>query len=381
MMKILLLETTIYGHYLEYIHHLHEGLGRYPECEMYLVLPPAFKEEREKYEWMENDRVTISYLSEEELIRVDAGGLLVNSWRRAKLIRKYIQMLKPDAVFLISIMSYMPFLPLIVPAKVRVYGILYKLYMYRWKNLSLLRKAFEAMHYYYMTRVKSINGLFVLNDKSSACFLNRKYRTNKFIYLPDPFNKISYKGKSLRSELGIGESDTVFLHFGAMTDRKGTLEILDAISLLSEMEKYNKVFIFAGVISESIKSQFYHKFERAKNGCRLFLFEGFCTNEKLVDLCVTTDFILCPYKLTDLSSGVLGYAATFTKQVIGPAGGLIGKLIRKYKLGVTLDEITSSNIADAITKVKKSFAESNYVQHIRGDAFVDTIFGALTSNI
>ena len=378
-MQILLLETTIYGHYLEYIHHLHEGLGRYPECEMHLVLPPAFKEEREKYDWMDNARVTISYLSGEELKRVDAGGLLANSWHRAKLLRKYIQMLKPDAVFLISIMSYMPFLPLIVPAKVRVYGILYKLYMYRWKNLSLFRKAFEVIHYYYMTRAKSINGIFVLNDKSAACFLNRKYSSNKYTYLPDPFNKIAYEGKSLRSELGIGESDTVFLHFGAMTDRKGTLEILDAISLLSDDEKYNKVFIFAGVVSDSIKSQFYHKFKRAETDCRLFLFEGFCTNEKLVDLCVTTDFILCPYKLTDLSSGVLGYAATFNKQVIGPAGGLIGKLIRKYRLGITINEVTPANIAAAISKVKKSFTESNYVEHIRVDAFVDTIFGKLPS--
>ena len=378
-MQILLLETTIYGHYLEYIHHLHEGLGRYPECEMHLVLPPAFKEEREKYDWMDNARVTISYLSGEELKRVDAGGLLANSWHRAKLLRKYIQMLKPDAVFLISIMSYMPFLPLIVPAKVRVYGILYKLYMYRWKNLSLFRKAFEVIHYYYMTRAKSINGIFVLNDKSAACFLNRKYSSNKYTYLPDPFNKIAYEGKSLRSELGIGELDTVFLHFGAMTDRKGTLEILDAISLLSDDEKYNKVFIFAGVVSDSIKSQFYHKFKRAETDCRLFLFEGFCTNEKLVDLCVTTDFILCPYKLTDLSSGVLGYAATFNKQVIGPAGGLIGKLIRKYRLGITINEVTPANIAAAISKVKKSFTESNYVEHIRVDAFVDTIFGKLPS--
>ena len=43
-----------------------------------------------------------------------------------------------------------------------------------------------------------------------------------------------------------------------------------------------------------------------------------------------------PYHITNLSSGVIGYAALFGKPVIGPSKGLLGHLINKYQLGETV---------------------------------------------
>ena len=195
--------------------------------------------------------------------------------------------------------------------------------------------------------------------------------------MPDPYNKITYEGNNLRDNFHISDSDIVFLHFGAMTNRKGTLEILDAISLLSEEERKSKVFIFAGKIGNPIYEKFYEKVNILKNTCRIIIEEGFCSNELLVDLCVTSDCILCPYKNTNLSSGVLAYAATYKKQVIGPSDGLIGKIIRKYNLGTRLSEISAVAIKHAICNVKRYEIKTNYEKYIKVEDFVNTIYNTI----
>ena len=52
--------------------------------------------------------------------------------------------------------------------------------------------------------------------------------------------------RSIREKLGIQDSGYVYLHFGGLTERKGTLEILKAIMITDEKTLSNKSFVFAG---------------------------------------------------------------------------------------------------------------------------------------
>ena len=68
-----------------------------------------------------------------------------------------------------------------------------------------------------------------------------------------------------------------------------------------------------------------------------------------------------PYKITKLSSGVLGYAAVFKKPVIGPSDGLIGNLIKRNGLGMCLPYVSKDYIKKEFGKRLQAF-ETKYVE-------------------
>lgn len=117
----------------------------------------------------------------------------------------------------------------------------------------------DVVKYIILSKFKCFKAVYILNDRLSCKLLNRIYSTDKFKCLPDPFVPITYKGidKIYRSMLGINKSEAVYLHIGDMRRRKGTLEILDSIKYLDHNVSVNTCFIFAGRISDEIKSDFY----------------------------------------------------------------------------------------------------------------------------
>lgn len=377
----MIFDTNIAGHHIEYIHHLCEGMRVYHNDEMIIVLPSAFKTQKKIYKW-NTDNCVFVYYSEERLKEFHGFGsvsLFVNSWRRTKVLKECIDTYNPDSVFLNAIVDYMPILPFIIHKRTCISGIIYKIYLYKWKKVSFPQKISHILNNCLYSYSNSIANVFVLNDKSAAIYLNKRYHTNKYKYLPDPFNDISYKGKNIREKLLINKRAKVYLHFGAMSERKGTLDILDAISALDDSDIVNRVFIFAGVVNPQIRSMFYRKAELLRNKCGILVFDSFCDNIFLHDLCVTSDYLLCPYKETDLSSGVIGYAAKYLKPVIGPQSGLIGKLIRKNRLGITIEDNSVSSLCRAIVDITKYNFNINpmYIKTIEIAEFNNIVVGAL----
>ena len=207
------------------------------------------------------------------------------------------------------------------------------------------------MRYSIFVNNKSVERILVLNDQYAVDQLNNIYSTDKFCFLPDPVPNIDMsKVKNIRCELGINPEDNVYLHFGGLDSRKGTLEILDAIALMSEEELEGKVFVFAGRVYKSIHDDFYERYERLKDKVKILVFDEFCDYVFLNNLCYSCDCILIPYKNPNQSSGVIGYASLFQKPVIGPSQGLLGRLIKEYKLGVTIDNIDKEMILESLKK-------------------------------
>ncbi len=66
-----------------------------------------------------------------------------------------------------------------------------------------------------------------------------------------------------------------------------------------------------------------------------------------------------PYSNTAQSSGIIGYCAQFKTPVVVPNHGLLGKLVRRYSLGYTVDLSSSKNVADFITQ-NKQYKDSSY---------------------
>ena len=372
-------DTSIDGHHLEYIHHIHEAAcEKFHNLQFFFAVPKEFKQQSNKFSWESCNWVKIVYIDSNDIQKCDKGNYFTKAWNYSKILKKYTQLYNIDELFLITLIYPYPFLPLFLNSKTKVSGIIYRIYLYEWKLSSFIKKCKDAFEMWIMTKSKTTKSIFVLNDHSATCYFNKLFNVNKFKFIIDPILPLSYTSQNIRNQLGIDESERVYLHFGAMTKRKGTLDILDAIEMLSEKELNGKVFVFAGKIKNTIKNAFYERKQRLEKKAKIIVYDQFCSYEFLSDLCNSCDVVLVPYKNTSYSSGVLGYVALFNKMVIGPKEGLLGKLIRRNNLGYAKTSMDAKNLARVIAAEQEAtFSGKNYVSKNDVKTFTNIIFEAL----
>lgn len=368
----MIFECDVNGHIMEYIHHLYMGMIEHKNDDYVIVVPKEFEQRKSLYDWPTASNISFHFM-DEPMINFDNYSLAYKVYKQNTLLRKYVKQICPQRVFIISLIGYLPIIGFFIKNSIKVSGIIYMIYLYRWKNATWKTRVFDAIKYLSMKLTPCIQNVFILNDSSAAAHLNKLYKTTKFKFLTDPYNAIKYTPKNIRKEIGINSNAKVFLHFGGMSHRKGTLDILDAIPLLSSEKRQDSVFIFAGRVYDSLKNEFYRKIEELPKDARVLVYDEFCSNEFLADLCISSDFILMPYRDTTQSSGLLGYAAHYGIPVIGPNDGLAGKIIRKYKLGSTIPSITADDIAYAVNNTTSRHTNSTYKDLISIDNFQDII--------
>ena len=363
--KYMIYDTYVSGHHLEYLHHIYMSIVE--DGNQYVfVVPKTFDAVKSKLAWPQKSNVTFEYINEDDLAKIE-GGYLVSHWRKARLAAKYIKRFSPDSVFCIELIVLLPFLPLFVSHRVKITGILYRLIPYEWKKLSYSKKIKDAIELIMLAKSRCIKTPLCLNDTSCACYYNKRLHTDKFDSIVDPVVMLKYEPKSIRGQFNVSAQEKIILHFGGLTGRKGSLMIMETIYGNQDLLN-DKVFVFAGVVDSDIKKQFYEVFNRLKDTGRVFLFDTFCTYQFIADLCYSCDCILAPYKNVSYSSGLVGYASLYGKTIIGPGRGLIGKLIRKNSLGITLSELNKECLVDALSKKKayiersSDYAETNTVR-------------------
>lgn len=368
----LIFDDTITGHHLEYISYYHELAKRNGEEQFCFLLPKEFCKAKDTINWSEEPNVTVQYLNEHDREKCKKGNVFVAAWNKSRIVARESKRLNADRVILTTLMEFMPFLLFLLPGKCILSGIIYRIYL-RDNEMSGVRLWLEKLRFFLMARIHKKNILYILNDKKSVCTLNKEYNTTKFKFLPDPVPNIDIsKTKNIRKELGISDNKYIYLHFGGLTERKGTLEILKAILETNEETLSNNFFIFAGKIYNDIKEKFYNLYEKARQKTDILVFDEFCQYDFLYDLCQTCDCILIPYKMVNLSSGVLGYAAVFNKPVIAPEKGLIGDLVKDNSLGIHLKDVTADGISKAF-KIQPANKNNNYAISNSVDNFINTL--------
>lgn len=368
--------TSVAGHLLEYLHHLYIGAIGCKDCHFCFVVPHDFQEKKGLFSWPETSNVTFETL-EGIVYNVDKLGLLKKSYLKARNLGWYVKRYKPTDVVLLDLISYIPFLPLFVRPSTRISGIIYRVYLYEWKDSKFKKKVEDVAKYLIFSRFDVFHRVFVLNDATASVYLNRLYKSSVFKYLPDPIaSQSAYSPKNVRQKYNIGDNKTVYLHPGGMLPYKGTIEILRALDKLDDEELSNLVVIFAGRITPGIKNAFFDFYNRLKNRTHIILKDGFLSFEDLADLFVSCDYVLIPYKVKGQSSGIVGHAAFYNKPVIVAEGGIIGKTVKKWHLGVNIKEPTAKYIMDFISHPRKIDIDGGgYVLTHSVSNFCDIIYG------
>ena len=373
--RTLIFDDSIEGHHLEYIHHLYMGAVEKKEEEYVFILTPAFKQICEKLTWPKSSNIILDYISEEDLNMINKNKLR-KAFYLSKIIQVKVKRYNVSNVFLITLMSAMPFLPFFINRKVKISGIIYLIYLYRWKFSPLPIRITDVIKNLILSKCKNFEYVYLLNDRGAPIYLNKKYRTSVYRYLPDPFVPLSFtKLKNLREELNIHPEKIICLHFGALTERKGTLEFLRAITFANKDILSKCCFIFAGKVYDDIKDSFYLLKNEVEKKTQIIIFDKFCNYDFIGSLCLSSNYIFIPYKNSEQSSGVLGYAAQFNIPVIGPRSGLLGKIIKKYNLGFLIKYPSVECLAKFINNIEnlEFKGNTNYIRDNTVSNFINTI--------
>ena len=195
-------------------------------------------------------------------------------------------------------------------------------------------------------------------------------------------------GYSLRDGYHIDSLRTVFLFFGVISPRKGADVLLKALRRLSPDAAAQGAFIFCGEPEHGYREAFEQAYVRLHNerpDIQLHREDRFVSDERMISLFEQSDVILMPYTRPEYSSGILALAAEARTPVIGPEGGLLGRLIRQNGLG-TVCPVHPNGIAQSITDAMRRLPVIDetrceaFVQRSRPDLYGRTILDALTSS-
>lgn len=381
MTKILIFSHSANGHYPEYLHHLYCGIMARPSLQAIICVPEFFKKQSRFMTWENCNRISFDYASDEKFSWGD-GKWYKRNLRFSLILRSFVKKHNPDHIIMVDPMICMPFFPYLIPGKASVSGILYGIFLYRWHELPFPRRMAELVWHSIFGRSKRFSDVFTLNDSAAARFFNKRYRTKRFRKLPDPFLPLPDVELDFRKKYGISTEQEVFFHFGSFGKKKGTIEILKSILMLTLEEQRKYVFVFAGVVQEGIQEEFYKLYSKVQQTeCKVLIFNEFCSYEFLGGWCKACDVILVPYLMAFNSSGCIGYAAQFNKPVIGPAYGLLGKLIRKNFLGICLNKISPETLSENYRKMKNVHIQGElYLKENTPEFFCDVLLGDSDKN-
>lgn len=382
-MKYLIFEQEWQGHRLEYIHHQYMYAGENLQYDNIIIaITSKLKDRIRLLDWPIFNNVEIVYLSDEEIDYISSSKLkFTRSWRLSRILYQYYKIYKPDKIIINELISFLPVLPIFLRRHNLVRGIIYRIPRYR-VNPKFYKIIIDNFVFWLMAKCHSIDRVWLLNDASSTEVYNDKYGVKKFTYLPDPINikgPLNIEYPNITEHL-IGK--TVFLHAGGLGLRKGTNMIIDAIKLLPEDELQNKAFIFAGSYADMSQREKMIRFiEEYRDKVQLCFLDSFIPFESLAGYFTIADFLLLPYTSVAHSSGILGYSAYFHKPVIGPKEGLLGELIDKYRLGITINDLSPDKLKNQIIRLSRvndseteCYGFDNYVAICTIDKFAEAIF-------
>ena len=208
-------------------------------------------------------------------------------------------------------------------------------------------------------RHPKLKTLFCL-DPIAVEYLHHQVQTStKVVYLPDPiepFPSSDLSSLEIRERLGIEPNRKVFLLFGALTERKGVHQLLEAISSLPSQFCEEICLLFVGKLAIRIETQFKTQIQaicQAKPVQILGNYE-YISDSEIPQYFQVADLILAPYQHHVGMSGILLLAAAAEKPLLSSDYGLMGELVHRYELGLTVDSTQPSEIAQGLTQFMQS---------------------------
>lgn len=206
-----------------------------------------------------------------------------------------------------------------------------------------------------LLKISTLKRILVI-DEIFYEFAKNRYGNyaRKITFTPD-FGVVGAKKDRtcVRQKLGISQESKVVLVYGSLTLRKGIRELLEA--LITEEAPSNLVVLLAGRPSPDVENLLKRlEFLAMAQKNRIVTRFKFHDDEEESEVFSASDVVWIAYVNGSFgSSGVLHQSVGFGLPVIASAAGLIGTLVERFQIGITLDPTQTTSVTSAL----KAFAE------------------------
>lgn len=199
---------------------------------------------------------------------------------------------------------------------------------------------------------------------------------HKVVALPDPVlgeaSGVGAVADDVRAALQAGRA--TFLLFGALDARKGVPATLRALARVPAEARRGLRVVLAGRLDADCRARVAELTAGLRDADRdsqsLCVVDRFLTTAELDWLVARSDVVLAPYHRHVGSSGALIWAARHGKPVLAQDYGLIGALVRDYRLGVTADTTDPAAIAVAMQRLVDPATRAALAQSARWADFL-----------
>lgn len=364
--QLMLFDLSIRGHHPNYIQHLirywsEQELSGYLD----IVVSPRFLQEHADIVELAKDRDkdTIQFIAiapEEEAALRSRKSKLNRIWRNFQewqLLRQYTSKLKATHCIILYFDTY--FLPLALGATppCSFSGIYFRptFHYPRFSGYVPSRWDFwqQWQEKLLLSRILSnprLKTLFCL-DPFAVKHLEQFNGSVKAVHLPDPVEQYpDLKLERIKEKLGIDRDRQVFLLFGALNERKGIYQLLEAILQLSPQLCQKLCLLMVGESSVAPQLETEIAAVCQAKPVQIIRRYEFIAEQEVQAHFQLADVILAPYQRHVGMSGILLLAAAAGKPVLSSDYGLMGEIVRRFELGLTVDSTRPSEIIKGITQ-------------------------------
>ncbi len=182
-----------------------------------------------------------------------------------------------------------------------------------------------------------VHRIFLLNGEHSCAYLNKRFKTNRYLPIPDPVPPAEpAKDFCLRERYGLDDGLKLFLFFGSISARKGADMLFESLLRVSDQTREKSAFLVLGRPESNYAKQYAMHIERLRRlrpGLKLICDDCYFEPSEMKAAFQQADWILMPYVRPEYSSGILAHAANVAVPVIAPDTGLLGRLVKENELG------------------------------------------------
>ena len=359
----LIFEPDAEGHSLEWLQHLIAfSLSETIDSEIWLVVPSSLRNVLAESMPRANPRVHLIALSAIEQRLCAKRPLVIAAFARWWVMRRYLRASGArHGFFLMLDLLSLPLALGLRAGGARLSGILFRpsvhyreLGPYRPTRGERLRDTRKALLYRLMLCNPALERVLSL-DPFFPAFAHARYRHGeKVVALPDPAHPHVDPHESAVSGKVFPAGRISFLLFGYLAERKGPLAVLDALALLPAGITSRIGVLFAGKVDPGLRERLdRQRLDLARRRPELWLRieDRRLDDTELAALVRQSDVVLAPYQRFVGSSGVLLWAAVNGRPVLAQDYGLIGRLTRDHRLGVSVDACDPVRIAREMTRM------------------------------
>jgi glycosyltransferase involved in cell wall biosynthesis len=378
--KLLVFELSVGGHYPSYIQHLITyWQGQNLPGILYVLVTPQFLLQHQDVVDLVQGRTARSQVIFQSISGAEAASLadrtsklgrLRRNFQEWRLLQKYTKRLEIDHAFIPYLDTR--FLPIALGQSLscKFSGIYFRpTWHYSKINQTTsgiktrIKNTWSKLVLQRILANRQFTQLFCL-DPLAVDQLKHWYKGRKTRAIADPVQQFpanEVRAQFLKRQMGIESHRRVFLLFGAINDRKGIYQLLDALEQLPSQELSQVCILIVGSMADATDAdRIRSRIDHIQQSCAVQLIhvEDYVPEVDIQHYFNLSDVVLAIYQRHVGMSGILVRAAIAQKPVLSSNYGLMGAITKRHGLGVVVDSTQPWEIAWAMSHLLTEGLES-----------------------